>query len=254
MPSAASTSIEVSVAAHGSGFSTLLESLRPEQWVKNGFVFSALAFSRNLTDWHRTVAVTAAALVFCAISSAMYLLNDVLDAPEDRRHPIKCLRTVASGRISARTATSVGTLLALLALAAAWGLDRSFLLVVVLYAVINLVYSVGLKCVALLDVFLVAAGFVLRVLGGGIVIHVELSAWLIVCTTLLALFLALSKRRHELVLFGETASDHRSALANYSPHFLDQLIAIVTASRVMSYSLYTLSRMSESSFPASAWN
>lgn len=249
MPSAASTSVEVSVAARSASFTALLESLRPAQWAKNGFVFSALAFSRSLADWHRTITVTAAALVFCVISSAMYLLNDVLDAPEDRRHPIKCLRAVASGRISARTATSVGTLLALLALAVAWGLDRGFFLVVVLYAGMNLMYSGGLKRVALLDVFLVAAGFILRVLGGGIVIHVELSAWLIVCATLLALFLALSKRRHELVLLGETASEHRSTLANYSPHFLDQLIAIVTASTVMSYSLYTFSEDVRRKFP-----
>ncbi len=227
----------------------LLESLRPQQWVKNGFVFAALIFSRGLTDWHRTALVALAAAVFCLISSAGYLLNDVLDAPEDRMHPTKRLRPVASGRLGARTATWLAVLLALMALAGSWALDGQFFLVVVTYAGINLLYSLFLKRIMLVDVFVIAAGFVLRVLGGGVVIHVEISAWLIVCTTLLALFLALTKRRHELVLLGENAANHRSHLANYSPYFLDQLIAVVTASTLMSYALYTLSEDVAIKFP-----
>ena len=215
--------------------------MRPTQWVKNGFVFAALIFSRNLLDWERASRVTLAALAFCLIASAAYLLNDVLDAPEDRQHPTKRLRPVASGRLGVRTAIGVAGVLALVALTTAWLLDRQFFLVGVTYAAVNILYSLYLKRVLLLDVFVVAAGFVLRVLGGGLVIHVEISAWLIVCTTLLALFLALTKRRHELVLLGENASNHRPTLAHYSPYFLDQLIGIVTASTVMSYSLYTLS-------------
>lgn len=227
----------------------LVESLRPQQWVKNGFVFAALIFSRNLTDWQRSSRVALAALVFCLISSAAYLLNDLLDAPEDRRHPVKRLRPVASGRLGAGTAASVATLLALVALTGAWLLDRSFFLVVASYAAVNLLYSWVLKHVVLLDVFVIGAGFVFRVVGGGLVIHVQISSWLIVCTTLLALFLALSKRRHELVLLGADASNHRSILANYSPYFLDQLIAVVTASTVMSYALYTLSHDVQAKFP-----
>jgi len=246
---ASSNSVEITAAARGSALGALLEGLRPAQWVKNGFVFCALIFSRSLTDWHRTALVALAALVFCAASSAMYLVNDVLDAPEDRQHPVKRLRPVASGRLDPALALLTAALLALGALCVAWTVDRGFFKVVLAYAAMSVVYSLWLKRVMLLDVFVVAAGFVLRVIAGGIVIHVELSAWLIVCTTLLALFLALSKRRHELVLLGENASGHRSSLADYTPHFLDQLIGIVTASTVMSYALYTLSGDVHTKFP-----
>jgi 4-hydroxybenzoate polyprenyltransferase len=223
--------------------------MRPAQWVKNGFVFAALVFSRSLTDWRRVVFVTLAALLFCLISSASYLLNDVLDAPEDRRHPTKRTRPVASGQVSPRTALATAALLGLVSLAAAWWLDPQFFLILGTYAGLNVIYSLFLKHIMLVDVFVVAAGFVLRVLGGGVIIHVELSAWLIVCTTLLALFLALTKRRQELVLLGDDASNHRAILANSSTYFLDQLIGIVTASTVMSYSLYTLSGDVQAKFP-----
>jgi 4-hydroxybenzoate polyprenyltransferase len=179
----------------------------------------------------------------------MYLVNDLLDVTEDRQHPLKRLRPLASGRLSARTAATTAALLAFGALTGAWAIERRFFLVVSAYAVINLLYSWFLKRIPLLDVFVVAAGFVLRVIGGGVAIGVESSSWLIACTTLLALFLSLTKRRHELVLLGAHASDHRLTLANYSPYFLDQLIGIVTASAVMSYSLYTLSSDVKAKFP-----
>lgn len=230
-------------------FWDFFESLRPAQWVKNGFVFAALIFSRNLADWHAAGLVVAATLVFCAVSSAAYLLNDVLDAEEDRKHPLKRLRPVAAGRVTPRLALGSSLALGLGGLFTAWELDRRFFMVIACYVVLNALYSSLLKHVALVDVFVVAAGFVLRVLGGGMVIRVQLSAWLIVCTTLLALFLALSKRRHELVLLGVDAAEHRPNLADYSPYFLDQLIAIVTASTVMSYALYTLSPDVHVKFP-----
>ena len=134
-------------------------------------------------------------------------------------------------------------------LIAAWRLDTGFFGVVVAYLALNVLYSTFLKQVVLLDVFIVAAGFLFRVIAGGLVIHVAISPWLIVCTTLLALFIALSKRRHELVLLGDLASGHRAILADYSPYFLDQLISIVTASTVVSYALYTLSPDVQSKFP-----
>jgi 4-hydroxybenzoate polyprenyltransferase len=242
-------SSEPTVRGQGSTLGALVESLRPAQWVKNGFVFAALVFSRSLMDWHRTSRVAAAALLFCLIAGAGYLFNDILDAGEDRQHPLKRSRPVASGRLSVRGAAAGVVLLALAALAGAWMLDREFFLVTAAYGVLNGLYSLFLKRVMLLDVFVIAAGFVLRVLGGGVVIHVEISAWLIVCTTLLALFLALTKRRHELVLLGGNASDHRPILAHYSPYFLDQLIGIVTASTLMSYALYTLSADVATKFP-----
>ena len=227
----------------------LLESLRPQQWVKNGFVFAALIFSRSITDWHRNARVAAGAFLFCLISSAVYLLNDMLDASEDRKHPLKRLRPLASGRLGVGTACLAAVILTFLSLSGAWLLDRKFFMIVAAYAVINVLYSSALKRVVLLDVFVISAGFVLRVISGGVIIHVEISPWLVVCATLLALFLALSKRRHELVSLGSDAGGHRSILSSYSPYFLDQLIGIVTASTVMSYALYTLSSDVQLKFP-----
>ena len=227
----------------------LLESLRPQQWVKNGFVFAALIFSHSITDWHRNVRVMAGAFLFCLMSSAVYLFNDIVDAPEDRKHPVKRLRPLASGRLGVGTAAIAATTLALVSLGGAWALDHTFFAILATYALINVLYSWVLKRVVLLDVFVISAGFVLRVVGGGVIIHVEISPWLVVCATLLALFLALSKRRNELVVLGNEAGNHRSILSNYSPYFLDQLIGIVTASTVMSYALYTLSSDVQVKFP-----
>ncbi|HXW16351.1 MAG TPA: decaprenyl-phosphate phosphoribosyltransferase [Terriglobia bacterium] len=227
----------------------VVETLRPQQWVKNGFVFAALIFSQSLTRWDRCRQVVLAAAVFCLVSSATYVLNDILDAPEDRHHPMKKLRPIASGRVSATTVGIVGAILGSIGLIAAWRLNASFFGTIVAYLAINVLYSTFLKRIALVDVFVVAAGFLLRVIAGGLVIRVPISPWLIVCTTLLALFIALSKRRHELVLLGRRASDHRAILADYSPYFLDQLISIVTASTVVSYALYTLSPDVQSKFP-----
>ena len=223
--------------------------MRPGQWVKNGFVFAALLFSRHLSNLHDLLMVSAAALVFCFISSAVYLVNDVFDAAEDRLHPVKRLRPVASGALPEAAAVAASAVMGGLAFAAGAWLDRTLLLTLAIYAGVNLLYSAWLKRVMLVDVFLISAGFVLRVLAGGLVIHVEISSWLIICTTLLALFLALSKRRHELVLMGGQSSLHRATLEHYSPYFLDQLIAIVTASTVMSYALYTFSADARAKFP-----
>lgn len=241
--------VEAEVLHRASKLRALVETLRPQQWVKNGFIFAALIFSQSLMRWDRCRQVLLAALVFCAVSSATYVLNDILDATEDRCHPVKRLRPIASGRISVVAAAVVGALLACGGLVAAWELNRGFFAVVLSYLAINALYSTFLKRVALLDVFIVAAGFLLRVIAGGLVIRVPISPWLIVCTTLLALFLALSKRRHELVLLGRRASDHRAILANYTPYFLDQLISIVTASTVVTYALYTLSPDVQNKFP-----
>lgn len=227
----------------------LFEALRPHQWVKNSFVFAALLFAERLTDRHSVTVACLAALIFCVISSSVYLLNDVMDREEDRLHPVKRLRPIAAGKMSVTVAAAFAAALAAGALVGSWEVGRGLFEVVAIYAVMNLVYSTWLKHVLLLDVFVIAAGFVLRVMGGGLAIHVRISSWLIVCTTLLALFMALSKRRHELVLLGENGARHRASLEHYSPYFLDQLIAIVTASTVMSYALYTLSTDARTQFP-----
>ena len=248
-PSATTTPPQATTLAHPFALGGLVESLRPQQWVKNGFVFAALIFSRSITDWHRNARVATGAILFCLISSAVYLLNDILDASEDRKHPLKRLRPLASGRLGLGTASLAAMALALVSLGGAWILDHTFFIIVAAYGLINVLYSWGLKRVVLLDVFVVGAGFVLRVVSGGVIIHVEISPWLIVCTTLLALFLALSKRRHELVVLGREAGNHRAILSCYSPYFLDQLIGIVTASTLMSYALYTLSNDVRVKFP-----
>jgi 4-hydroxybenzoate polyprenyltransferase len=227
----------------------LVQTLRPQQWVKNGFIFAALIFSQSLTRWDRCRQVLLAAAVFCLVSSAAYALNDIFDAEEDRHHPIKKLRPIASGRLSAATAGLAAAILGGGGLVEAWRLNTAFFETVVAYVAVNVLYSAFLKRVPLLDVFMVAAGFLFRVVAGGLVIQVSISPWLIVCTTLLALFIALSKRRHELVLLGSHAFEHRAILANYTPYFLDQLISIVTASTVVSYALYTLSPDVQSKFP-----
>jgi 4-hydroxybenzoate polyprenyltransferase len=227
----------------------LVASLRPQQWVKNGFVFAALIFSRSITDWARITRVTEGAILFCLMSSAVYLLNDILDAPEDRLHPVKKLRPLASGRLGVGTAWLTAILLAFVSLGGAWILDAKFFAILAAYGLLNVLYSLALKRVVLVDVFVISAGFVLRVVAGGVIIHVEISPWLVVCATLLALFLALSKRRHELVVLGRTAGEHREILSSYSPYFLDQLIGIVTASTLMSYALYTLSSDVQVKFP-----
>jgi len=232
-----------------SAFFALVETLRPQQWVKNGFVFAALIFSQSLTRWDRCWQVLLAAFAFCLVSSAAYCLNDIRDAAEDRHHPLKRLRPIASGRLTPLTAGVAGVILACAGLVVAWKLGRGFFGIVLAYLALNVLYSTLLKKVFLLDVFIVAAGFLFRVIGGGLVIHVAISPWLIVCTTLLALFIALSKRRHELVMLGRRASDHRAILAEYSPYYLDQLISIVTASTVVTYALYTLSPDVQNKFP-----
>ena len=247
----ASTPAVLEVAANPSSFRlpAIIEALRPSQWVKNGFVLAALIFAQRLTDQHAVVEACLATLIFCGVSSAVYLLNDVLDAEKDRLHPIKRARPVASGRVHPSTALFAAVLLAACALPGSWMLGRTLFGVVFLYAALNVAYSTWLKHVLLLDVFVIAAGFVLRVVAGGIAIHVPVSSWLIICTTLLALFIALSKRRHELILLGDQCVEHRSSLGQYSSYFLDQLIAIVTASTLMSYALYTMSADVRARFP-----
>jgi len=246
---ATSLPVETATQSRTATLRALIETLRPQQWVKNGFIFAALIFSQSLTRWDRCRQVLLAALVFCLVSSAVYVLNDIMDAAEDRQHPLKKLRPIAAGRISATTAGIVGAIVGAVGLIAAWRLDAGFFGIVGAYLALNVLYSTFLKRVFLLDVFIVAAGFLFRVIAGGLVIHVAISPWLIVCTTLLALFIALSKRRHELVLLGRRASDHRAILSDYSPYFLDQLISIVTASTVVTYALYTLSPDVQSKFP-----
>jgi 4-hydroxybenzoate polyprenyltransferase len=219
----------------------LFRSVRPRQWSKNLILFAGLIFSRSLTDTHLALVAVLAFLLFCLASGAIYLLNDVIDLEHDRAHPIKKHRAIASGQVSVGLALGAAVFLGLVSLGLGLYLDRGFGYVLAGYLALMLLYSVWLKQVVILDVLAIALGFVLRAVAGGVVIHVEVSSWLLVCTVLLALFLGLGKRRHELVLMEDSAGEHRQILKDYSPYLLDQMIAVVTASTVVAYALYTMS-------------
>jgi 4-hydroxybenzoate polyprenyltransferase len=218
----------------------VLVSLRPRQWVKNLFVFAGLVFSQHLFSAAVWPAL-GAFVIFCGLSGAVYLLNDVADRDKDRRHPDKRRRPVAAGRLAVGHAWAAAAVLVVTGLAAAVWLSRPFALVALAYVVVFLAYSAWLKHVVVVDVLVVALGFVLRAAGGALAIDVAISGWLLICTVLLALFLALGKRRHEVLTLQEDASRHRPILAEYSAELLDQMIAVVTASTVTAYALYTMS-------------
>jgi len=222
-------------------FLNLLISLRPGQWTKNLFVFAALVFAQRLTDAGAVLKAVVGFLVFCALSSTVYLINDVLDREQDRRHPIKANRPIASGALGSGTALTVAAFLGAAALVAALALGWQFFQISGAYLVLLVAYSAFLKHLVILDVLTIAAGFTLRATAGAAAIAVPISHWLLVCTTLLALFIALSKRRHELTLLTENAIDHRPILGDYTPYLLDQMIAVVTASTVIAYAFYTIS-------------
>ena len=215
-------------------------SLRPRQWVKNFFVFAGLIFSQSLFTplvWP----ALGAFLIFCALSGAIYVFNDLADVDKDRLHPVKRNRPIARGALPAPVAMGLGVGLLVLSLAAAFALSLGFGLTAVAYAALLIAYSVWLKHVVILDVLTVAAGFVLRAVAGAEAIAVEISGWLVICTILVALFLALGKRRHEYRTLKGEAAAHRPILAEYSEGFLDQMVAVVTASTVTAYALYTMS-------------
>jgi 4-hydroxybenzoate polyprenyltransferase len=222
-------------------FLSLLLSLRPGQWTKNLFVFAAVVFAERLTDANAVARAMAAFLIFCALSGTVYLVNDVLDREQDRRHPLKAKRPIASGALSPNIALIAAMILGSAALIAALALGLPFFAAAITYLVLLSSYSAFLKNIVILDVLTVAAGFTLRAAAGGAAIFVPISHWLLVCTTLLALFIALSKRRHELTLLTESATDHRPILGDYTPYLLDQMISVVTASTVIAYAFYTIS-------------
>jgi 4-hydroxybenzoate polyprenyltransferase len=218
----------------------ILISLRPRQWVKNLFVFAGLIFGQKLLTPLVWTAL-AAFVVFCALAGAVYLLNDVADRDKDRLHPRKRERPIASGILPVSVAVGAAMVLIVAGLAAGLALSAAFALVALAYVSLLAAYSAWLKHFVIVDVLVVAIGFVLRAVAGAVVIDVEISGWLLICTILIALFLALGKRRHEYLALGDRASEHRPILAEYSAGLLDQMIAVVTASAVTAYALYTMS-------------
>jgi 4-hydroxybenzoate polyprenyltransferase len=220
---------------------SLAISLRPSQWTKNLVIFAALIFGQRLFDVQAVLHSAAAFLIFCALSGVVYLLNDVADRHADRTHPIKRKRPIASGELPVGIALAVAVALGTSALAAAFWLRLEFGLVGTAYLALLALYSGPLKHIVIIDVLTIAVGFVLRAVAGAVVLDVEIGHWLLIVTLLLALFLALSKRRHELVLLAEGATSHRPILQEYSPYLLDQMIAVVTASTLVAYAFSTVS-------------
>jgi 4-hydroxybenzoate polyprenyltransferase len=202
--------------------------LRPRQWTKNGFVLAGVVFSGLFTNAYALATALAALFVFCLISSAAYIYNDICDREEDRLHPAKCLRPLAAGTVTVGEARALLILLFTAALAAGFSLGLSFGGLVFLYYLWAVAYTRWLKKIVLIDLISLAAGFVLRAAAGAVAVGVGISPWLLICTTLLSLFLGLGKRRHELLLLENQAGAHRASLADYSPELLNQLLATVT--------------------------
>jgi 4-hydroxybenzoate polyprenyltransferase len=220
---------------------SLVLSLRPSQWTKNLIIFLPLMFAQRLLDVQAVLYAMGAFVIFCGLSGVVYLINDVADREADRRHPIKQHRPIASGALTVPAAIGWAALISAVSLGAAFSLRPLFGVVATSYVVLLAIYSGLLKHVVILDVLTIAIGFVLRADAGAVALDVPISHWLYVLTILLALFLALSKRRHELVLLADGATSHRRILEEYSPYLLDQMIAVVSASTIVAYAFYTMS-------------
>jgi 4-hydroxybenzoate polyprenyltransferase len=222
--------------------SAILKTMRPKQWVKNIVIFAALIFDRQLTKVTSLLPTLAGFFLFCFITGAVYIINDLADLEADRKHPKKRFRPLAAGVLPVRVAQAAAIILLLLAFPLAYWLSREFAAIAAVYFLLNLAYSKWLKHIPLIDVLSIAAGFVLRVIAGVVLIEVErFSPWLYVVTTLGALYLGFGKRRAELALLAGDANAHRRVLNGYTLPFLDQLITIVSSTTIIAYSLYTFS-------------
>lgn len=219
----------------------LIRLARPGQWIKNGVVLAALVFAGAIRDTAKAELAFAAALIFCLLSSAIYTYNDLIDRNKDQAHPLKKDRPLASGAVSPTAAIVMIIVLLAAGLFAAQLLNPNFLLVAVIFVAVNLMYTLLLKNIVILDAMTLALSFVVRAYAGAAAIDVPASKWMLINTLLLALFLGFGKRRHELVLLDNDAHTHRKSLSNYSPYLLDQLIGVTTASVVVMYMLYTFS-------------
>lgn len=222
----------------------LIMAMRPRQWIKNTIIFAALVFDRQLTpnNWPAVMRTLAGFIIFCLLSGIVYIINDLADVEADRQHPEKRTRPIASGRLPVRTARgfAIGALILIFPVSV-W-LSPAFAIVALSYFLLNLAYSKWIKHIALLDVFSIALGFVLRVVAGATLIYVtRFSPWLYVVTTLGALYIGFGKRRSELALLADGANAHRKVLDGYTIPLLDQLITIVSATTIIAYSLYTFS-------------
>jgi 4-hydroxybenzoate polyprenyltransferase len=220
----------------------IVKTMRPKQWLKNVFVFAGLVFDRQLLSLTSFLLTLAAAFLFCLASSMIYIINDLVDIEFDRQHPIKKYRPLASGALSQRSAVIALVVLGLITFPAAFFLHTALGWIIAAYFILMLAYSLWLKHIALIDVMIIAAGFVLRVAAGVMIIETErFSPWLVVATVFLALFIGLGKRRSEIELLNTQAPSHRRVLDGYTLELLDQLLTIVLSATLMTYCLYTFS-------------
>jgi 4-hydroxybenzoate polyprenyltransferase len=222
-------------------FLNVLKSIRPQEWTKNLFLFAGILFSQHLFDPVYLGTVLLAFFAFCLLSGSAYIMNDFADSEKDRCHPLKSKRPIASGDLKTATAIVWLFILASVSLGLALILNKYFFLVALCYFLLQILYSFVLKSIVIIDVFCISSNFLLRMVGGAVVINVEISAWFLLCTMLLSLYLSLGKRRHELIFLDDDAQNHRKVLEHYSPQLLDQMIAVVAAATVISYALYTMS-------------
>lgn len=218
---------------------SIIVSMRPRQWTKNGLIFAALIFSGHLRYLHDVLITLAGFGLFCLVSGCVYIFNDVLDIKYDIVHPEKKNRPIPSGKLSKEAGLSISFLGCAIGILLSFAFDYHFGIITASYFILQILYTVALKKIVLLDVFSIALGFVMRAVAGAYIIHVEISPWLLICTLLLSLFLALCKRRHELA-FKEAGSNSRSVLDSYSLEMIDQMINIVGSGTVISYALYTM--------------
>lgn len=219
----------------------IIKLIRIPQWIKNLFVFIPVIYSRNLFHTDYLIRSIIAFVIFCLLSSVVYVINDIVDAEADRHHPVKKYRPIASGKISNKKGMVIALILFVVSVALSLYTNANFKIFASLFLLINIYYSFRLKHIVLLDIFCIAAGFMIRVTAGALVISVEISSWLILTTMFLSLFLAVMKRRSELVIVGDEQSSTRKVLEFYSNNFIDQMATIAAAGVIISYALYTVS-------------
>ncbi len=220
-------------------FKYLLLLLRPRQWSKNLVLFAGLIFSYNVFDFQLLAISIMAFISFCLLSSSAYIINDIYDINKDRAHPKKKLRPLAASKVTPKQALILFSPLLTAALTLAWLININFTISASAYFLVAISYTIWIKNILILDLFAIASGFLIRALAGALAIGVDVSPWFLFCALLLSLFLALTKRRQELVKLGENGAKYRKLLAHYPLPYLDQLISVVTASTIISYSLYT---------------
>lgn len=239
VPDAANVS-NATVMSSSNTLMLLVKQFRPKQWVKNLIVFAPVLFSGKFADLSAILAATACTAAFCMVSSGIYVLNDVIDVESDRMHPTKRNRPIASGRLNIRLAAAVGTAVLLAGLVTAFAVRPALVIVFIGYMALNVMYSIKLKNIVIIDIFSIATGFVLRAVAGAVAVKVAPSSWFLLCTSLGALYVAMDKRRQELkVMAAATSATHRRVLAEYSPALLSRMEGIILPSLLTAYSFYS---------------